>query len=303
MLIEHEDAKIGTNVPIQVPYTNLSKGEPLQHVINFQNCYAEEDALVDRNIKITSHSNDRVELNLPKASNSKGGKYSHRFNSSYEINSRDLCQFYCHKQHIFNMEGCTDFVVQNCRYISIWDLGDHLSWIRDIQKHDLGPSTLATSTEGSAYGFGGEKDIIMSTFRTNKIGLLSDWSHANTVLMCERFCLGTFGTGSMLVKTDSMWKELAKNAIERKFFLDPNVDRKTVKVIKNVVNQLNDLLNKDSILLNNIVWKITFSNEFKKLFTRLKDLYVQKQIINTLWRLVKIGKKQGNMLVLLSKAL
>ncbi|GLJ18845.1 hypothetical protein SUGI_0336580 [Cryptomeria japonica] len=60
-----------------------------------------------------------------------------------------------------------------------------------------------------------------------------------------------------------------------------------------MVDQLNNLKNKDSILLNNTVCKITYSNEFKKLFTRLKDLYVQKQIINTLWRLVNDRKHAG----------
>ncbi|XP_057867336.2 uncharacterized protein LOC131074679 [Cryptomeria japonica] len=283
MLIKHEDAKIEINVPIQVPYTNLSKGEPLQQVINFQNCYVEDDALVDPNNKIRSHSNDCVGLNIPKASNSKGGKNSHYFCSTHETNSRYVCQFCYHEKHLFNMEGCIFFVIQICQYISVWDPGDHLSWIRSIQKHDFGPSTLATLTEGLAYGFGGEKDIIMTTVRTNKIGFLSNWSDANTVLMYEPFCLGT---GSMLVKTDSVWKELAKNAIERKYFLDPNVDSKMVEVIRNVVDQLNDLSNKDSILLNNTVWKITYINEFKKLFTRLKNLYVQKHTINTLWRLV-----------------
>ncbi|GLJ32627.1 hypothetical protein SUGI_0656330 [Cryptomeria japonica] len=148
-----------------------------------------------------------------------------------------------------------DFVVQNCQYISVWDPGDHLSWIKGIQKHDFGPSTLATSIAGPVYGFGGEKDIIMSTVGTNNIGFFSDWSNANTVLMYESFRLGI----------DSMWKELAKIAIERKYFLDPNVDSKMVKVIRNVVDQLNDLPNKDSILLNNTVWKITYSNEFKKI--------------------------------------
>ncbi|GLJ31145.1 hypothetical protein SUGI_0624060 [Cryptomeria japonica] len=210
ILIKHGDAKIETNVPIQVPYTNPSKGEPLQKVINLQNGYVEEDALVDPNIKIRSHSNDCVGLNIPKASNSRGGKNSHHFYSSHETNSRGLCQFYYHEKHIFNSEGCIDFAVQNCQSISIWDPGDRLSWIKGIQKHDFGPSTLATLAKGSAYGFGGEKDIIMSTVRTNKIGFLSDWSHANTVLVHEPFWLRI---GSMLVKTDSVWKELAKNAI------------------------------------------------------------------------------------------
>ncbi|GLJ31146.1 hypothetical protein SUGI_0624070 [Cryptomeria japonica] len=53
-----------------------------------------------------------------------------------------------------------------------------------------------------------------------------------------------------------------------------------------MVTQLNDLPNKDFILLDNTIWKITYSNKFTKLFTSLKDLYVQKQVINTLWRWV-----------------
>ncbi|GLJ34038.1 hypothetical protein SUGI_0684590 [Cryptomeria japonica] len=142
----------------------------------------------------------------------------------------------------------------------------------------------------SVDGFqGGEKDvIIISTVRTNKIGFLSDWRRANVALTRARFCLWIVGNGSMLVKTESIWKEIARDAIERQFFINPNTDSGLVKVIRNVkaeMDQLEDLLKKDSILFNNTVWKVTFSNEFKESFTKLKDLNVRKQIINTLLRL------------------
>ncbi|GLJ34036.1 hypothetical protein SUGI_0684510 [Cryptomeria japonica] len=143
----------------------------------------------------------------------------------------------------------------------------------------------------SVDGFqGGEKDIIIiSTVRTNNnIGFLSDWRRANVALTRARFCLWIVGNGSMLVKTKSIWKEIAKDAIARKCFLDPNVDSGMVKTIRNAkaeMDQLEDLLKTDSILFNNTVWKVTFSSEFKDSFTKLKGLDVRQQIINTLLKL------------------
>ncbi|KAH9289075.1 hypothetical protein KI387_033192 [Taxus chinensis] len=142
----------------------------------------------------------------------------------------------------------------------------------------------------SVDGFqGGEKDIIIiSTVRTNDIGFLCNWRRANVSLTRARFCLWIVGNGPMLVNSNSIWAKITKDAIVRNCFLDPNVDSGMVKVIRKTkaeMEQLQDLLKKDSVLFNHTVWKVMFSNEFKESFTKLKGLHVRQQIINTILKL------------------
>ncbi|GLJ34015.1 hypothetical protein SUGI_0684140 [Cryptomeria japonica] len=158
-----------------------------------------------------------------------------------------------------------------------------------LMKKDEWKNTIDVEVK-SVDGFqGGEKDIIIiSTVRTENIGFLSDHRRANVALTRARFCLWIVGNGSMLVKSKSVWENIAKDAIARKCFLDPSVDSGIVKVIRNAkaeMNQLQDLLKKDSVLFNNTIWKVMFSNEFKESFTKLKGLNVRQQIINTILKL------------------
>ncbi|GLJ34022.1 hypothetical protein SUGI_0684210 [Cryptomeria japonica] len=158
-----------------------------------------------------------------------------------------------------------------------------------LMKKDEWKNTIDVEVK-SVDGFqGGEKDIIIiSTVRTENIGFLSDHRRANVALTRARFCLWIVGNGSMLVKSKSVWKNIVKDAIARKCFLDPNVDSGMVKVIRNAkaeMDLLQDLLKKDSVLFNNTAWKVMFSNEFKESFTKLKGLNVRQQIINTILKL------------------
>ncbi|XP_057835542.2 uncharacterized protein LOC131045894 isoform X2 [Cryptomeria japonica] len=150
----------------------------------------------------------------------------------------------------------------------------------------------------SVDGFqGGEKDIIIiSTVRTKYTGFLSDRRRANVALTRARFCLWIVGNGSMLVKSKSIWKKIAEDAIKRKCFLDPNVDSGMVKAIRNVkaeIDQLKDLFKKDSILFNNTVWKVTFNIEFKESFSNLKGVKERKQITNTILKLANGWRETG----------
>ncbi|XP_057845589.2 uncharacterized protein LOC131055004 isoform X1 [Cryptomeria japonica] len=158
-----------------------------------------------------------------------------------------------------------------------------------LMKKDEWKNTIDVEVN-SVDGFqGGEKDIIIiSTVRTDKIGFLSDCRRANVALTRARFCLWIVGNGSMFLKSDSIWEKIAKDADARKCFLDPNVDSEMVKLIRNAkaeMNQLQDLLKKDSVLFNNTVWKVMFSNEFKESFTKLKGLEVRQNIINKILKL------------------
>jgi senataxin len=107
---------------------------------------------------------------------------------------------------------------------------------------------------------GGEKDIIIiSTVRTGKnIGFLKDRQRTNVALTRARFCLWIVGHGPTLVETKSVWKNIVKDAISRKCLPDPSMDNEIVQVIRKVkagLDPVEDLLNKDSVGLNNTVWK------------------------------------------------
>jgi hypothetical protein len=63
--------------------------------------------------------------------------------------------------------------------------------------------------------------------------------------------------------------------------MDPEIV-KVIRKAKAELDQLEDLLNKDSVLFNNTVWKVLFSDEFKESFIKIKALQVRQQIINTI---------------------
>jgi hypothetical protein len=75
----------------------------------------------------------------------------------------------------------------------------------------------------------------------------------------NRFCLWIVGHGPTLVETKSVWKNIVKDAISRKCLPDPSMDNEIVQVIRKVkagLDPVEDLLNKDSVGLNNTVWKV-----------------------------------------------
>ncbi|KAK3421370.1 hypothetical protein EUGRSUZ_G02028 [Eucalyptus grandis] len=145
----------------------------------------------------------------------------------------------------------------------------------------------------SVDGFqGGEEDIvIISTVRSNSrgnIGFLSSTKRTNVALTRARYCLWILGNGKTLTKSDSVWKAVVDNAKSRGCFFNVDDDKDLAKAILDVKkenNQLDDLLDRSSVLFRNARWKVLFSDNFLKSFRKLASLRTKMSIINLLSKL------------------
>ncbi|XP_039054692.1 uncharacterized protein LOC120197159 [Hibiscus syriacus] len=145
----------------------------------------------------------------------------------------------------------------------------------------------------SVDGFqGGEKDIIIiSTVRSNRsgeIGFISNSQRTNVALTRARHCLWVLGDERTLAKHESVWQDLVKDAKMRHCFFEAVEDKGLEKSIfdaRKEFDQLDDLLNNDSVLFKNARWKVLFSDNFKKSFGKLKSAQTQKSVLNLLLKL------------------
>ncbi|XP_027077644.2 uncharacterized protein [Coffea arabica] len=145
----------------------------------------------------------------------------------------------------------------------------------------------------SVDGFqGGEEDIvIISTVRSNfggSIGFLCSPLRSNVALTRARHSLWILGNSRTLTNSNSIWSELICDAQERGCFFTADEDSdisKTILDVKKELDQLEDLLNGDSLLFNRQRWKVTFSDSFRKSFGKLKSTYMKKSVINLLLKL------------------
>ncbi|KAK8583040.1 hypothetical protein V6N13_069804 [Hibiscus sabdariffa] len=134
----------------------------------------------------------------------------------------------------------------------------------------------------SVDGFqGGEEDIIIiSTVRSNssgEIGFVSNSQRTNVALTRARHCLWLLGDGRTLAKHESVWQDLVSDAKMRHCFFDADEDKGLAKAIfdaKKEFDQLDDLLNHDSVLFKNARWKVLFSDNFRKSFPKVEGLYI-----------------------------
>ncbi|KNA11547.1 hypothetical protein SOVF_134110 [Spinacia oleracea] len=154
----------------------------------------------------------------------------------------------------------------------------------------------------SVDGFqGGEEDIIIiSTVRSNnagEVGFISSSQRTNVALTRARYCLWVLGNEKTLFRSDSIWKRLVSNARERRCFFNADEDKSLTDAmidIKKELNQLDDLLNKDSILFRSARWKVLFSDNFVKSFSKLPSTRAKKSVMNLLvnlsngWRPKKV---------------
>ncbi|XP_059650771.1 uncharacterized protein LOC132296602 [Cornus florida] len=148
-------------------------------------------------------------------------------------------------------------------------------------------------TVKSIDGFqGGEDDIvIMSTVRTNKegsIGFLASRQRTNVALTRARHCLWVLGNEKTLSKSRSVWTELVQDAKYRQCFFNADEDRDMAKTILNVkkeLDQLDDLLNEDSVLFKSARWQVLFSDQFRKSFGKLTSDRTKKSVLNLLLKL------------------
>ncbi|KAF9608114.1 hypothetical protein IFM89_006041 [Coptis chinensis] len=145
--------------------------------------------------------------------------------------------------------------------------------------------------------------IIISTVRCNEsgsVGLLSDryltsasLTRARSLLspfifFYVRHCLWILGNRSTLVKSHSIWKDLVVDAEERGCIFHAGEDKDLAAVILDVkreLDELNDLLNQESVLFNHKKWKMIFSDDFKRSFVALKTLFIKQIVLGFLLKL------------------
>ncbi|RZC80438.1 hypothetical protein C5167_043016 [Papaver somniferum] len=161
---------------------------------------------------------------------------------------------------------------------------------------------------------GGEEDIIIiSTVRSNSegsVGFLSNLQRTNVALTRARRCLWILGDGKTLLRSGSCWSALVADAKHRHCLFNAGEDKDLSKAAlkaKKELDQLDDLLNGDSILFKTAKWKVLFSDNFRKSFLRLKSFQTQKSVINLLlklsngWIPKKIDSVCGNSLQLVKQ--
>ncbi|KAK6281230.1 hypothetical protein POUND7_015055 [Theobroma cacao] len=145
----------------------------------------------------------------------------------------------------------------------------------------------------SVDGFqGGEEDIIIiSTVRSNSsgaIGFMSNPQRTNVALTRARHSLWILGNGETLAKSYSFWEALVDDAKARHCFFNADEYKELGNAIldaKKDFDQLEDLLNGDSVLFKSAKWKVLFSDYFRMSFGKLKSLQTKKSVLNLLLKL------------------
>ncbi|KAI3834446.1 hypothetical protein MKX03_032557 [Papaver bracteatum] len=146
----------------------------------------------------------------------------------------------------------------------------------------------------SADGFhGGEEDvIIISTVGCNHSvgsdGFLSSPLRTNVALTRARHCLWILGNDKKLCKVGSFWEELIHDAKQRECFFNADEDEELVKTMikaNKELDQLDNLLSEDSMLFKKALWKVLFSNNFRRSFGKLKSSQSRKSVVNLLVKL------------------
>ncbi|XP_002966061.2 uncharacterized protein LOC9634966 [Selaginella moellendorffii] len=121
-------------------------------------------------------------------------------------------------------------------------------------------------------GFQGrEMDVvILSTVRSNPsgdLGFLKDHRRLNVSITRARYCLCIVGNEHTLAKNETIWRDLVQNAKSRDCFVDSTDVPELEKRVGGKVDQFYDILINSS-LLENCIWKVFFSKEFKTSYAR-----------------------------------
>ncbi|KAA8532336.1 hypothetical protein F0562_032409 [Nyssa sinensis] len=139
---------------------------------------------------------------------------------------------------------------------------------------------------------GGEDDIIiLSTVRSTSggsIGFISSPHRTNVALTRARNCLWILGNEKTLTNSGSVWKELITDAKVRQCYFNADKDEDLTKVIvevKKELDELDDLLNGDSILFKAARWKVLFSDIFRRSFVKLKSSEMRNLVLLLLLKL------------------
>ncbi|GJU83140.1 UvrD-like helicase, ATP-binding domain, P-loop containing nucleoside triphosphate hydrolase [Tanacetum coccineum] len=139
---------------------------------------------------------------------------------------------------------------------------------------------------------GGEEDIIiLSTVRSNShgsVGFISSPQRTNVALTRARHCLWILGNERTLTKSESIWKEVVCDARKRHCLFDADADeclKMTIIEAKKELEQLDDLVNENSVLFKHAKWKVLFSDDFRRSFGKLTFSRLKKLVLNLLLKL------------------
>nr|XP_043619899.1 uncharacterized protein LOC122591713 [Erigeron canadensis] len=139
---------------------------------------------------------------------------------------------------------------------------------------------------------GREEDVvILSTVRSNSrgsVGFMSSPQRTNAALTRARHCLWILGNERTLTNSESVWEELVQDARNRHCLFDADSDEclnMTVINTKKELEQLDDLVNENSILFKHAKWKVLFSDDFRRSFGKLTTTRLKKLVLNLLLRL------------------
>ncbi|GJT76661.1 UvrD-like helicase, ATP-binding domain, P-loop containing nucleoside triphosphate hydrolase [Tanacetum coccineum] len=132
---------------------------------------------------------------------------------------------------------------------------------------------------------GGEEDIIiLSKVRSNihgSLGFISSPQRTNVALTRARHCLWILGNERTLTNSESIWKDLVSDARNRHCFFDVDADeclKMTIIGTKKELEQLDDLVNGNSVLFEHAKWKVLFSDDFRRSFGKLTRPRLKKQV-------------------------
>ncbi|GJZ38913.1 UvrD-like helicase, ATP-binding domain, P-loop containing nucleoside triphosphate hydrolase [Tanacetum coccineum] len=120
------------------------------------------------------------------------------------------------------------------------------------------------------------------------VGFMSSPQRTNVALTRARHCLWILGSEETLSNSESIWKELVCDARNRHCLFDADADKclkMTIIAAKKELNQLDDLVNGNSVLFKHAKWKVLFSDNFRRSFGKLMGSRLKKLVLNLLLKL------------------
>ncbi|KAK7316642.1 hypothetical protein RJT34_00257 [Clitoria ternatea] len=139
---------------------------------------------------------------------------------------------------------------------------------------------------------GGEHDvIILSTVRTNNsssLKFIASPQRTNVALTRARYCLWILGNERTLTSYENVWKAVVLDAKSRNCFFNADHDKEFAKVILDAQKEtdpFDNLLDTNSEYFKNIVWKIHFTDKFRRSFKRLRSEHSKHMVLNLLQRI------------------